>query len=342
MPDSALPHAAMFFALMAASGVGTRFVLAHARRVSLFDVPDHRSSHTSPKPRGGGLSIAALWVLGLPLAAGIGVLPWRIGLALTGGGALVAAVGWIDDHGHVAPRIRFAAHLAAAVWTVALLGGLSAPVIGPYTLELGILGSAVAVLGLVWMINLYNFMDGIDGIAGVEALTGGLAVAVLLGARGDGSLAFLPVGLAGAAAGFLLWNWAPARIFMGDVGSGLLGYAFGALALAGETAAGVPAAILLVPLGVFILDATVTLGRRLGRGERVYEAHRSHVYQRLLQEGWDPRRICAAVGFLNATLLCAAVLALRRPELYFLIVLTAAALITTVAVGMLRWGSGRP
>lgn len=328
--------ALLFLAVMGVTGAATRLVLRHALRVSLLDVPTHRSSHSEPTPRGGGLPVAVLWVVGVPAAAAADVLDWRPALALACGGALIAAVGWIDDHGDLAYWVRLTSHLLAAVWTVAALGGITETVIGPFTLHLGLTGSALAVLGLVWMTNLYNFMDGIDGIAGVEALTVGLAVAALLAAGGAGRLALIPLLLAAAAAGFLFWNWPPARIFMGDVGSGLLGFAFGAIALAGDRLHGVPLAVTLLPLGVFILDATITLVARLARGERVYEAHRSHLYQRLLQAGWSARRICAAVALLNLVLALAALVGVARPALFIPAAVGASVVVVAAGIVMLR------
>jgi Fuc2NAc and GlcNAc transferase len=190
---------------------------------------------------------------------------------------------------------RLLVHIVAAGWAVAQLGPLQAA--GP-------VGSLLAGIGVVWAINLYNFMDGIDGLAAIEAITAAGAAAVLLAAGGHIGLALAAGLVAASALGFLPWNWPPARIFMGDVGSGLLGYLFGALALAGHNAGALSVAGWLALLGVFVFDATATLLRRLVAGERVSTAHRLHAYQRLVQSGWPHRRVtfgaAAANGFLAA------------------------------------------
>lgn len=246
---------------------------------NVLDIPNQRSSHTLPTPRGGGLAI----VLGVSLALP-GLFLWE-GLtaehlwALWGAGGLVALVGFIDDHRPLAARWRLVAHFAAAIWGVVWLGGAPDLEIFGARINLGWLGAALAVFYLVWMLNLYNFMDGIDGIAGVEAVTVGLAGALLYALSGHFDAMLLPALLAAASAGFLFWNFPPARIFMGDAGSGYLGLILGLLSL---QAAWVEPRLFwawLILLGVFIVDATLTLGRRLCRGEKVYQAHRSHAYQ---------------------------------------------------------------
>lgn len=265
----------VFLASLLMTWLLRRYALSH----NVLDIPNQRSSHTLPTPRGGGLAI----VLGVSLALP-GLFLWG-GLtsqhlwALWGAGGLVALVGFIDDHAPLAARWRLIAHFAAAIWGVFWLGGAPALEIFGARVNLGWAGSAVAVLYLVWMLNLYNFMDGIDGIAGVEAVTVGLAGALLYALLENWGAMLLPALLAMASAGFLFWNFPPARIFMGDAGSGYLGLTLGLLSL---QAAWVEPRLLwawLILLGVFIVDATLTLGRRLYRGERIYEAHRSHAYQ---------------------------------------------------------------
>jgi Fuc2NAc and GlcNAc transferase len=170
------------------------------------------------------------------------------------------------------------------------------------------------MLGIVWLTNLYNFMDGIDGIAAVEAITVGLAGALLLAGR-EPSLALVALVVAGAAGGFLVWNWPPAKLFMGDVGSGFLGYIFGGLALASENVGALPALLWLVLLGPFFVDTTLTLLRRIARGERWWAAHRTHAYQRAVQAGWSHRRVTTLVAALSAALGMAGALAAREPSM---------------------------
>lgn len=216
------------------------------------------------------------------------------------GGAGVAVVGFVDDHGHIPARWRLLAHFSCATWILYWIGVPHLEVMGN-AIDLGMPGAILAALYLVWLLNLYNFMDGIDGIAGVEALivgAGGTVVYWLAGMpmTGDGGL---PVLLAAAALGFLMWNLPPARIFMGDAGSGFLGLILGTLSLQAAMARPVLLWCWLVLLGVFIVDATVTLIRRLLRGERVYEAHRSHAYQHASRELGTHLPVTLAVAAIN-------------------------------------------
>lgn len=268
----------------------------------LMDLPNARSSHAVPTPRGGGLAIALVALAGIALLGAVGVLPWRTAGALAGGGALIAGIGWVDDHQHVAAPVRAGVHLLAAAWALWLLGGLPGVTLGAVELRLGMAGSVLGALGIFWILNLYNFMDGIDGLAGGEAVTVGVFGGALLLAAGSPGLAAAAFVVAAAGAGFLAWNWHPARIFMGDVGSGMLGYLFAVLAVASERAGAVPLVAWMILLGVFVVDATVTLLRRALRGEKVYAAHRSHAYQRAVQAGWSHARVSGAVLAVNVVL----------------------------------------
>ncbi|HEU0080065.1 MAG TPA: hypothetical protein VFQ76_20630, partial [Longimicrobiaceae bacterium] len=177
----------------------------------------------------------------------------------------------------------------------------------------GVGGALLAVVALVWLTNLYNFLDGIDGIAGGEAVAVGGVGGALLWAAGERGLAAVALVAAAAGAGFLVWNWQPARIFMGDVGSGFLGFLFGALAVASERVEGPPALVWILLLGVFVVDATLTLLRRAGRGERLHEAHRRHAYQRAVQSGLSHARVAGAVLAIDALLAALGAAAWLRP-----------------------------
>lgn len=268
-----IPAVAVLSLLLTA--VLRRYALAR----SLMDIPNARSSHTVPTPRGGGVAIVLSFLLALPVLAALGGMSWAVACALLGAGGWVAVVGFLDDHGHIAARWRLLAHFAGAVWALAWLGGLPPLVVFGLPLNFYWLGHVLAVFYLVWLLNLYNFMDGIDGIAGVEAVTVCLGGALLYWLLGQGSLALLPLLLAAASAGFLYWNFPPAKIFMGDAGSGFLGLVLGILSLQAAWAAPQLLWCWLILLAVFVVDATFTLLRRLIRGDKVYEAHRSHAYQ---------------------------------------------------------------
>ncbi len=246
-------------------------VRQYALRREMLDVPNSRSSHSVATPRGGGGAIVVVstvvlswwWSTGSPAA-----LP----PAVLAGGLLVAAVGFADDHRHVPPSLRLTMHFLAAGLAVFSLG---AP-------AWGVQVAVLMVVAIVWLINLTNFMDGIDGIAGAQMLTVCGSGAVLSAVVLPGTALWLePAVLASATAGFLAWNWPPARIFLGDVGSGYLGFVMAVFSLRALATAPALGWSWLILSGVFIADATLTLLRRAMRCERVVEAHRSHAYQHL-------------------------------------------------------------
>lgn len=258
----------------------TALLRRYALARSLMDIPNARSSHSLPTPRGGGVAIVVSFMLGLYLAffAGMGEAAELL-YALSGAGLGIALLGFLDDHGHIAARWRLLGHFVAAAWALFWLNGMPPLVLFGSSLDFGWFGYCVAAFYLVWLLNLYNFMDGIDGIASVEAVCVCLGGALLYWVAGHVEMVALPLLLAAATAGFLFWNFPPARIFMGDAGSGFLGVVLGILSL---QAAWVEPSLFwgwLILLGVFIVDATFTLVRRLLRGDKVYEAHRSHAYQ---------------------------------------------------------------
>ena len=246
---------------------------------SLMDIPNARSSHSVPTPRGGGVAIVLAYLAVLPVVGYQGWLSWPLVIGLMGSGAWVAVVGFLDDHGHIAARWRLLAHFIGAAWLLAWLPELPRFAVMGTSFDLGLLGYLLGALMLVWLLNLYNFMDGIDGIASVEAITVCVGGALLYALVGIPMLAAAPLLLAAAVAGFLVWNFPPARIFMGDAGSGFLGVVLGGLTLQAAWVAPQLLWAWLILLGVFVLDATFTLLRRLMRGDKVYEAHRSHAYQ---------------------------------------------------------------
>jgi Fuc2NAc and GlcNAc transferase len=280
------------------SAILTGFLRRYALSQQLIDRPNERSSHSIPTPRGGGVAIVIAFLGGM-LVFVDGASAAAV-IALLVGGAGVAIVGFVDDHGHILARWRLLAHFSCAAWILYWTGVPSFEWMGN-VVDLGTPGAILATLYLVWLLNLYNFMDGIDGIAGVEALmvgVGGTAAYWLanMPTTGDGSF---PLLLAAATLGFLVWNLPPAKIFMGDAGSGFLGLILGTLSLQAAMMRPVLLWCWLVLLGVFIVDATVTLIRRLLRGERVYEAHCSHAYQHACRELGAHRPVTLAVAAIN-------------------------------------------
>lgn len=277
----------------------TALLRRYALSRSLMDVPNARSSHSVPTPRGGGVSIVIAFVVALVVLSQIGLISMNALIALIGAGGLVAIIGFMDDHGHIAARWRLLGHFAAAVWALLWSGGLAPISLMGMTVDLGVVGHVLAVFYLVWMLNLYNFMDGIDGIASVEAVTvcGGISLVYALG--GFNELLWGPLLLAASVVGFLYWNFPPARIFMGDAGSGFLGIVLGILSVQGSWSAPQLFWVWLILLGVFVVDATVTLLRRLFRGDKVYEAHRSHAYQFASRRYGRHLPVTLAVGLIN-------------------------------------------
>jgi len=305
LPALAAPALAFLLACL-----GTRVLVGVLTRRAILDRPNERSSHSVPVPRGGGLAVVAavaagwIWLLAVDGAgdgAG-GADLWRRLVPLAAALAL-GAISFVDDLRSLGAGVRLgvqALAVAAGLWALDGRGALAA--VAPAWIDL-----PLTALGWLWFVNLYNFMDGIDGITGTETVSIGVGLA---------GLAFLGIApaevapaaalLVAAAVGFLVWNWHPARIFLGDVGSVPLGYLLGFLlvGLAGTGIVGLVAALLL-PL-VYVVDATLTLGRRVARGENPAQAHREHVYQRAVIAGASHSAVCLRIAVANAALVALA------------------------------------
>jgi Fuc2NAc and GlcNAc transferase len=273
--------AEIFILLMALSWLLTRSIRGYAL-TRLLDIPNARSSHALPTPRGGGLAIVLSVTAAVAVFDVLGLVPRVLSVALLPALAL-SLIGWIDDHGDVPARWRFLVQLIAGFWVVLTLNQGGWVTLGGVMLHLGWIGVLAGVLLIAWFINLFNFMDGIDGIEGVEVISIALGAAALMLAPVDGvgpePTGFILIALSGATFGFLLWNWPPARIFMGDVGSGTLGFLLAVLMFYTAFAGKLSLLSWLILSGVFCVDATLTLLIRWARGERWYQAHRSHAYQ---------------------------------------------------------------
>jgi Fuc2NAc and GlcNAc transferase len=319
----------------------TWLIRRYALARNVLDVPNERSSHTVATPRGGGLAIVVAFLASVLGVAALTAIDARLLWAVFGGGIAVAGVGFLDDHGAVWAGHRLAVHVLASAWALWWLGELPPTDFGFGAVELGWFGSGLALLFLVWFLNLYNFMDGIDGIAGVEAIAiAGSATLILYWRGAPLDVVMLPTLLAAAAGGFLIWNWPPARIFMGDVGSGFLGLVIGILALSTVNRGFLTVWVWLILFGAFFVDATVTLFRRVARGERAYEAHRSHAYQRLARH-WGthlPVTLCT-LGIDLLWLLPLACAAAYKPSMGAALTIVAW---TPLALGAWRAGAGLP
>lgn len=279
----------------------TRRYRLYALKHSIVDVPSDRSSHDQPTPRGGGVSLVVVSLLCMTVLIFLPIDNISM-LNLLPGAAIIAITGFLDDRYDLKYSIRFVAQLLTATLLITQLGGWSQFNVGTSVFDWGFWGTIIGILGIIWSINLFNFMDGIDAIASVEAifvlLSGGLMI-WLSGGEAVGIFCFI---LAASVAGFLSWNLSPAKIFMGDAGSYFLGFIIAALALIGENRYGVPVLIWVILYGAFWFDATVTLIRRLTKGENWRSAHKSHAYQRLHQYGWPHGKVAAAMAALNVIL----------------------------------------
>jgi glycosyltransferase WbpL len=300
---------ALFAIAIAASAVITDLVRRVAARHHILDHPNERSSHSIPTPVGGGVAIVVVTLSALVLVQALHpMLDPSLFRTISGCALAIAFVSWLDDLRHVPGSIRLLIHLAAGVATAMSVGKMAfwIPFAGVIHIHSGI-SIAVIALWIAGMTNAFNFMDGIDGIAGLQAVLAGLGFVLL------GSITTLPAMivagflLSGSALGFLFENWQPARIFMGDVGSAFLGYMFAALTVIGSVASPrlVTAGAMLV--WPFCFDAAYTLIRRLLRHERVFDAHRSHLYQRLVKRGMSHAATALAFGLLEVIGLLAAI-----------------------------------
>jgi UDP-N-acetylmuramyl pentapeptide phosphotransferase/UDP-N-acetylglucosamine-1-phosphate transferase len=284
--DAAAPVTivAVFVVTLALTAAATGLLLPQLRRRAILDRPNGRSSHDTPTPRGGGIAVVGIVLLTfLAIFAGQAA-EWGL-LAIVGIAAVLAIVSWRDDLAGLSPALRLAVQALAVAGGLAVLPGSGVVFQGFLPRWLDLIASGLLWL---WFINLYNFMDGIDGITGVETacIGGGIALtAFLFDGAGVAGATLLGAAIAGAGVGFLVWNWHKAKIFLGDVGSVPLGFLLGWLLLS-LAATTFWATALILPL-YYLADATWTLLRRLSRGEKIWEAHRQHAYQRAVQRGFS-------------------------------------------------------
>ncbi|KWQ04205.1 glycosyl transferase [Acinetobacter harbinensis] len=276
----------------------TYFMRTYALKKNIIDNPNERSSHSIPTPRGGGVAVVISYLLALGLLIYSNDISVHIGVTVIAAGFIIALLGFLDDHGHINSMLRLAIHFMVAIGVVISLGGFAEVAI-LNGIQLGFFANIIAVLFLVWLLNLYNFMDGINGIASTEVITSTISMAIIylvLNHIVDEKSLIL---LAACAFGFLLWNFPKAKIFMGDACSGFLGLILGIFAL---IALKVDIALFcawLICLGVFIVDATFTLIRRVVTGHKMYDAHRSHTYQILSRHFNSHTPVTLAVAAIN-------------------------------------------
>ncbi len=256
-----------------------------------LDLPNERSLHTRPVPRVGGIGVVAGLCASLLAVEGFGLV---VGLTMA-----LAALSLVDDWRHLPAVVRLSGHLAASTAFCLL------------TLDAGLFAQIALIVAVGWMTNLYNFMDGSDGLAGGMAVTGFGTYAIAAWLAGDPDLAVVSACIVAATLVFLRFNFHPAKIFMGDVGSIPLGFLAAALGILGTQRGLWPWWFAPVVFAPFVADASLTLLRRLVRGEKVWRAHRSHYYQRLVLMGWGHRRTALAEYGLMAATGATALLAAR-------------------------------
>lgn len=291
-----------FIVLVAIAYFGVDLTRNWLLKRQVIDLPNERSSHSVPTPRGGGLVIVITTLI-VALVSMFLAKNWLQGIVFVLVGSGVAWIGWQDDVKSLSPKVRFLFQAIAATLTVVGLGyfeAITIPLLGE--LKLGIVGIPITILWIMGLINAYNFMDGIDGISGSVALTAALGWMLFLGVTGNFSSPVFWIALAIAATnlGFLGHNWPPARIFIGDVASTFLGYCFAVLPLL--TVNQIEDSFLLgvIVMWAYILDTAITFLRRLIKGEQVFSAHRTHIYQRLVISGYQVSSITSLYLFFTS------------------------------------------
>jgi UDP-N-acetylmuramyl pentapeptide phosphotransferase/UDP-N-acetylglucosamine-1-phosphate transferase len=293
----------IFTLLTILSALGVWIIRQYAERRRIIDHPNERSSHSAPTPRGGGLAIViVVLVAGCVVAFQANPIHSLIYLVC---GAVIAYLGWRDDVHSLSPRVRFAVQALVALASVLGMGyfkSVTIPLIGQ--LQLGAVGFIITLLWIVGLTNAYNFMDGIDGIAGGVALSAALGWMFLAANTNQHFVYWVALAVAAGSLGFLFHNWSPAKIFMGDAGSTFLGYTFAVLPLLSADEGGDALMLGTLLMWTFIMDAGVTFIRRALKGERVFDAHRTHLYQHLVIGGYKHAQVSAL--YILLTLIAAA------------------------------------
>ena len=302
------------FAAFTASFFGVRWFRAFTLRRGLLDIPNERSSHVVPTPRGGGLVMAVVAICAYIL--GNYILGEKISTGYLIGAAIIVLIGWLDDVYSLSFIWRFMAQCVAAAIVIYFSGAITSFYLPGFGIqfELGWFSNIVTALLIVWLLNAYNFMDGIDGIGGLQALIAGLSwfgFGILISGNG---ITVISLALAATAFGFLLHNWQPAKIFMGDAGSSFLGFSFAVLPIIARTSDEAVNSRLstfaLFAIWPFVFDSAFTIFRRGLRGAKIWSAHREHLYQRFVIGGYEHWQVAVFYGSMSAIVALAAVVIL--------------------------------
>jgi UDP-N-acetylmuramyl pentapeptide phosphotransferase/UDP-N-acetylglucosamine-1-phosphate transferase len=283
----------------------TLIVRKWAIKRAIIDIPNERSSHSIPTPRGGGIAIAVTWFLVITFLFLRKDIDSALFLALLCG-LPISISGLVDDVITISPKIRLFVQVASAAMALVFLGGLPSINIGFGLFAVPYLFSIMAIIGIVWFTNLFNFLDGIDGYISTEIIFIDIASFLLFNT-------LPPFVLAVVTAGFLLWNWQPAKIFMGDVGSTLLGFTIGVFAIYYQNKSDSSIIAWLMLTSLFWFDASLTLYRRWRNGETLSKAHRKHAYQRVVQSGFSHQKTVLYSIVINLFILVLVWLAIHYP-----------------------------
>ncbi len=301
-----------FISIFVLSWLGVGIFRKWSENRSILDVPNERSSHDKPTPVGGGLVIVVFTLL--PLLAcdvlnvdGVGYWGFYVGVSA------VAIISWIDDLKTVPAALRFSVHILCALIVVIQVGGFPELLVWPgNSVNLGLIGTVIAVVWIVWMTNAYNFMDGIDGLAGTQAVVAAASWALFAAFNGPDLLLYAAILVMATSLGFLLHNWPPATVFMGDVGSAFLGFSFGVFPLIALSSVDLKVERGSIPViaaafvWLFFADTVVTLLRRAINGETVWNPHRKHLYQEMIKAGNSHLRVTLLYGTLMIIVAAAA------------------------------------
>ncbi len=275
----------------ALSWYAVKHLIAMLIQRNIVDTPNDRTLHHGIIPRGGGLAIIALLVLATLV---VGFISGRVAMFFAISISLLAwsSLSWLDDQFDLSPRRRWLIQCVFAVLSVITFGAVDIIHLSSERyLVLPLLGAAFSVVGVLWLVNLYNFMDGMDGLAAAQTIIASATLSFWFWQYGDQGLAIICLVLAAASYGFLLWNWHPAKIFMGDVGSITIGAFFSTILLIAVSRYDFPVISFILLFAVFVADASVTILRRLFRREKIWLPHRSHYYQRLANMGFSHSKI---------------------------------------------------
>ena len=293
---------------------------------NLLDIPNNRSSHTVPTPRGGGLAIVIVLLMSGVVSLFLPQAPIDVLVCLLLATLAFSLLGWQDDKHDLPASVRFLIQLLIAVFASGWLLWAAVP---GYSTSFALLALLLlSTLWIAWMANLYNFMDGIDGISAVESLILGATTSYWFAISGVASMAIICIAVAGASVGFMRWNWSPAKIFMGDVGSLALGAFFAIIAIIGTTRLDIPFLAFLILYAVYLADSGVTLLHRIIKKEKWWQAHRSHFYQRAVQSGFSHAQVSLSVMALNI------IFAVLASLLIMGIINATAAMVVTMAILM--------